>query len=278
MHVGQIAFCDGVGYNVKSDEDKTRISDELKTFGISVLARQFEKFGSNGSNKVIHASPHLLSLRTHGNPYYLYLTTVNGVTQCIFIDKKIQQGYFQPRMILAKLWFDSDLFSGTIFDGEMVRCNNDEWIFIMNDILVDRGVLLSNVNLVRRVNRVYEILSTSFVPDGMDPCRLQVKRYFQYAALDAMVTDFLPSLPYSVRGITFKSMYLKFRDILFDFRDDAEIQQGRDHMRSKRTKLAQGEKTLYFLVRVEFLVRVYFLVRVESEESEESNLPNPSSQ
>ncbi|PNH05848.1 hypothetical protein TSOC_007856 [Tetrabaena socialis] len=238
MHVGQISFCDGIGYNVKSDEDKERVSGELKAFGISVLARQYETM-----SKAIHRSPHLLSLRTHGNPYYLYLTKVNGVCQCIFVDKKIQQGYFQPRMILSKLWFDSSLFSGTVFDGEMVRCSapadaTTSWIFILNDLLVDRGQSMTNVNLVRRINRLYDILSTQFIADGMDLCQLQVKKYFPYGDLDRMLSEFMPSLPYSTPGIIFKSfLNMKFRDVLFDFRDDREIRQGQDRMRAKRMKL-----------------------------------------
>ncbi|PNH12597.1 hypothetical protein TSOC_000463 [Tetrabaena socialis] len=247
MHVGQISFCNGTGYNVKSDEDKERISADLKSLGISVLARQYEKFGTEFSAKAIQANPHLLSLRTHGNPYYLYLTKVNGVCQCIFVDKKIQQGYFQPRMILTKLWFDADLFSGTIFDGEMVRCQDVKgereevyWTFIINDLIVDRGVPLSNVNFVRRINRVYEMLSTQFLVDGMDACKVQVKKYFKYDQLDAMVSSFMKTLPYPIRGIIFKSLFLKFRDILFEFRNEQEIQQGKEHMRSQRTKLADG--------------------------------------
>lgn len=241
MHVGQISFCDGVGYNIKSDEDKERISKELKAFEVSVLSRHFERFGGESTLNAIKSNPHLLSVRTHGNPYYLYLTTINGINQCIFVDKKIQHGYFQPRMILTKLWFHSDLFSGTIFDGEMVRsASTSTWTFIINDIIVDCRSRLGNVNLVRRVNRVYELMSNSYVHDGMDVCQIQVKRYFAYGELNEMVSTFIPKLPYEVRGIIFKSLFLKFKDILVDLRDETDIRIGLENMRSRRTKVSTG--------------------------------------
>ena len=233
MHVGQISFCDGFGYNIKSDEDKERISEELKSLNISVLSRQYERFGTDTTIRAVKSNPHLLSVRTHGNPYFMFLTTVNGVQQCIFIDKKIQPGFFHPRMILTKLWFDADLFSGTVFEGEMVSSTNT-WTFLINDLVVDRGLHLGNVNLVRRVNYAYEILSKKFARDGMDPCKLEIKRYFPYEGLHDMVNTFIPTLPYGVRGIVFKSLFLKFRDILVDVRDEAEIRQGRERMKSKR--------------------------------------------
>ena len=239
MHLSQISFCDGVGYNIKDDSDKETITDELKEFSVSVLSRQFERLGSDATLKAIHSNPHLLSARTHGNSYFLYLTTVNGVEQCIFIDKKIQQGYFQPRMIMSKLWFDRSLFSGTVFEGEMVRSAKQSWTFIVNDLIVDSGVHLANVNLVRRVNRIYDILSRSFTRDDMDLCKLEVKRYFTYEKIEEL-TSWSQSLPYDTRGIVFKSLYLKFKDILLDYRDEADIKKGRERMKSRTTKVTTG--------------------------------------
>ena len=240
MHIGQISFCDGVGYNIKSNEDKEHISIELKEYGISVISKRFEKFGTESSLRAIKSKPHLLSARTHGNPYFLYLTRISGVPHCIFIDKKIQHGYFQPRMILTKLWFEESLFSGTIFEGEMVRLQENKWTFIISDILVERQEVLHNVNLVKRINLIYKILSTQFVSDGLDPCILQVKKYFPYEKLDELRDTFIPSLPYNVTGIIFKSLYLKFKDILFDTRDEKDIIKGRQHSHASRQKIGDG--------------------------------------
>lgn len=229
MHVGQISFCDGMGQNIKSDEDKERIMAALQAHGINVLARQFDVVRPNVSRTKftpalnnIRANPHLMSVRTYGNPYFMYMTTVHGVCQCVFIDRKVQPGHVQPRMIFTRMCFGSDVFSGTVLEGEMVRCRPESiherprWIFLVNDMLVERGMTLSQTNLVGRINRLYKLLQASHFPDGLDVCQLQIKKYFPYQEMQPMVHSFIPELPYDVRGIIFKSLHIKFRDVLLD--------------------------------------------------------------
>lgn len=155
--------------------------------------------------------------RTCGNPYFLFLTTIGGLTHCIFIDEKIRRGHKQPRMILTKFWFDKMYFTGTVLEGEMVRTAQNKWMFLINDLLVDRRQVLHNVNLVKRINMVYKMLGESFLPDAVDhPCTIQVKKYFVYEQFSEMREVFIPSLSCAVTGIIFKSLHLKFKDILYD--------------------------------------------------------------
>lgn len=218
MHLGQISLCDSVGYNIKSDEHKKRILEELdKTYSVRVIKRHHENFAESHHPDIINRNPYLLSVRTNGNPYYLYLTRCNFVNQCVLIDKKVQQGYFYPRMILVRLWFDDHLFDNTLFEGEMVRDKHGGWTFLINDMMVYRNVPQNDINLVRRVNMVYDILANCFEPDELDVCTLQVKKYFRCSEMHHVVHEFVPRLPYSCRGIYFKPFFFKFRDVLLNF-------------------------------------------------------------
>ena len=217
MHLGEISFCDKIGYNIKSDEYKKKILDDLyNQFGFKVVQKHFEKF-SEQSITSLSRNPHLLTVRTNGNPYLLYLTKYNFANQCIFIDKKIQHGYFYPRMIIAKLWFDDDLFNDTLFDGEMVKTKDNSWEFLMYDMISERKMDMHKVNIIKRVNRIYEILSTMYKEDDVCCCKIRVKKYFTYDQLPYLLNEFIPSLNYSCRGIYFKPLYLKFKDILLNF-------------------------------------------------------------
>lgn len=241
MHTGTISFCDGVGFNIKSDEDKQRITAALDAHEVSVLTRQYDAYGTAAAGRAIASNPHLLALRTHGNPYYLFLTTTaSAVPQCVFVDRKIQQGYFQPRMILTKFLFAGRLFAdgGSVLEGEMVRDETGTWTFIISDLIVESGVRLNNASLVKRVNRVYHILDKMFEADATDPCRMQVKRYFTYDQVDAL-RAFSAALPYRTRGVIFKSMYLKFRDILLDLREKEDVNRGREQAAQRRTKTSR---------------------------------------
>lgn len=219
MRLGEISFCNHIGFNIKSDEFKKRILDEIDVnFKKKIIQKHHEKFNPL-LMKAINANPYLMTLRSNGNPYFLYLTRYNNVNQCIFIDKKIQQGYFYPRMVIVKFWFDDVLFNNTLFDGEMVKDISNNWIFLIHDIIGDCGKDLMNINLVKRINRCNDILSKLFVPDSQDICHFQVKRYFHYEEYSYMMNDFKPKLPYTCRGIYFNPLFLKFKDILYNFDD-----------------------------------------------------------
>jgi hypothetical protein len=223
MHLGEISFCDKTGFNVKSDEHKKKILDTLqKTIQFKVIQKHFVKFEPH-LIPTLNKNPHLVGTRTNGNPYLLLLTRHNFVNQCIFVDKKIQQGYFYPRMILATLWFDDALFTDTILDGEMVKTKDGQWVFLISDLLAEKGQSLSDVNLVKRLNRLHRLMAQQFSPDALDVCSLQIKRYFHYEELATAMNTFIPKLPYTIRGLYFKPLFLRFKDILYNFDDSLVV-------------------------------------------------------
>lgn len=219
MHLGEISFCDRVGFNIKSDEIKGKILGELEQIcGFKVIQKHYDRFDTNNCSR-LNNMPHVISLRTNGNPYLLYLTKYNYENQCIFIDKKIQHGYFYPRMILSKLWFDPSLFDNTLLDGEMIKTNNGEWHFIINDLICLNNQVLEKQNIIKRVSMVYDILQKKYFNDEFNCCQMFVKKYFRLNEIDTMIDDFIPTLPYTCRGIYFKPFYLKFKDVLLNFDD-----------------------------------------------------------
>jgi hypothetical protein len=218
MQVGEISFCDRVAFNIKADEVKGRILGALeKQTGFKIIQKHNEKFAVKQHS--ISQMPHLISLRTNGNPYLLFLTKYNFENQVIFVDKKIQQGYFYPRMILAKLWFDPSLFDNTLFDGEMVKASTGSWHFLINDIICFKGEVLNHMPLPKRLKLVYDVLQNLYTHDDLNTCLLFVKRYFRITESAKMLQEFMPTLPYTNRGIYFKPFYLKFKDILYNFDD-----------------------------------------------------------
>ena len=219
MHTGIINFASRTALNIKSNEVKKEILDEIENLThVKIIQKHFERFDKNSFNK-LNSQPHLVSLRTNGNPYYCYLTKYNFINQCIFIDKKIQSGYFVPRMIITKLEFDDDLFENTLLDGEMLKNEKGEWIFIINDIILYKNEYLDKINFLKRLLIIHNIMNNQFRKDKNDICHFQIKKYVQYTNIKNLVENILPKLNYSCRGIYFKSLYLKFKDILYNFDD-----------------------------------------------------------
>jgi hypothetical protein len=244
MQLGEISFCDKIGYNVRSDEIKRKILYELENeYQFRVIQKHFEKYNPDVHTDILKKQPFLVGTRTNGNPYLLYLTKINFVNQCIFIDKKIQQGYHYPRMIVAQLWFDDELFENTLFDGEMIKDDNGAWTYLIGDLIADSGSMLQKQNLIKRINRVYEIIQDQYVHDSINVCTMKVKKYFTYNQIDELINDFIPKLKYTVRGVYFKPLFLKFRDILYNFNDSLIVKVQRFKYKEQGAFLLNSNKT-----------------------------------
>lgn len=219
MHTGEISFCDKTAFNIKSDDTKQYILDRLeKTYGIKIIQKHFEKF-TPSSHKIIQSNPHLICVRSNGNPYYLYLMRYNFIQYCIFIDKKVQHGYFLPRMIIMQVHFNEDLFDDTLFEGEMAKAKDGRWYYVVNDVIAWKGRHLTDVNLPKRINLLYNIVQNEYHYDVYDPFRVCVKKYFRYDEIQDVLNDYLSEVPYTVRGLYFRPLYTRFRDVLYNFDD-----------------------------------------------------------
>jgi hypothetical protein len=219
MFLGKISFCDKQAFNIKSDDEKSRILDELNAFDVRVIKKHHEVFQEHRHVTIINNNPFLISVRTNGNPYYMFLTRINFINQCIFIDKKVQQGYFFPRMIISRFLFDDALYENTLFEGEMVKDTKGDWTFIINDVLVLEDKPLHALNIVQRANLIHDIMENKFALDDLDVCRIEIKNYFDCSQLGWLLDVYVNDLPYSSRGVYFKPFFMKYRDILLNFDD-----------------------------------------------------------
>ena len=167
-----------------------------------------------------------VSVNTLGQRFYLYLTTTDtGKRHCIFINRKTGQ------LVLCQQRFSTDLFEGTLFEGELVRCAGTAgaavaYTFLLGDVLYMRGVQVTLalperlVLMKQTFTDLYEHEPTNLV------CKYEVKRYVDYCHIVSFINDYIPRLPYheTVTGLYFK--YTKepvsvgpFKDIMYVFQN-----------------------------------------------------------
>lgn len=226
MQTGNISFCDKIALNIKAEEFKEKILYDLETkYNIKILNKHFEIFRNEVSLPKLTKCPYMFCLKSNGNPYFMFLTRINNVNTCIMIDKKIQQGYFLPRMIIVHMMFGDELFKDTLFDGEMIRDMDGEWVYLLNDIYVNKGNHLVDTNIVKRHNIMYSLLEKEYRQHN-DLFYIQVKRIFPLNELKNVVNGFKNELKYTSRGVMFKPMFIKFKDILYNF-DDSLVKQNK---------------------------------------------------
>jgi len=217
MQTGYISFCNSTAFNIKSENIKKDILNKIETLtGIKIIQKHFNNFYESHFKK-LNDVPHLISLKSNGNPYLLFLTRINFINISIFIDKKIQPGYFLPRMIITYFQFDDKLYNNTLFDGEMVKIKNNKWNFIINDIFINKNNNLSNQTILNRLDIIYNIFKNDVNFTQYDICVFSINKYFKYGDMKYMVEEYKQKLNYTCRGIYFNPLYFKFKKILYNF-------------------------------------------------------------
>jgi len=210
---------------IKFKCNKDAILDELSTlYNVRIIQKHYFNIDDNNI-KYLNKIPHLISLRSNGNRYYIYFTLYNDVEIIYYIDMKIHTGYEKPRIILARGLFDKSLFKNTLLEGEMVKTNDNKWIFIINDIIAYEGRKLDDVILPERLKIIYKILETKYTPDEIiDVCTYKVKNYYNLSkkSIEELLL-FSKELNYTSRGLYFSSYYLKHKPKLLNFNNDIII-------------------------------------------------------
>jgi len=233
MRGAYINFCDNRAYNLVDESLKKEIIDSLKeNYYVSISDRNF--YILNKKNvRFIDNKPYFLSVKSLGSLYYLFLTQIEGKNYCIYINRRLKEGHKFPLMVSVMYRFSDDLFQHTLFDGELLRDNDNNWIYIINNLILDKGVLLKNKNIIKKLDRVYDILTNHYVKDEhLEICPLYVKRLFAYHEYDYIIKQYIPTLSYKTRGIYLEGirenknyLYLFPRNQKFEIVEEDSVNQ-----------------------------------------------------
>ena len=209
--LSDISFCDKKCSNVNNNDFKEEfirlIDDKYK---ISVVDKPYVFLNPSILKNVLYHQ-HLLTLLTNGNPYLLYLTRIDDVNCCFYIDRKLKSGFSFPKIHFVKYQFQDELYNDTIFSGELVRDKNNAWFFLIDNLLVLKGEKMNNENIVSKFDTIYSIFNNKYVCNSaLEPCPIQIKKLFSYSQIKILINKYLPSLSYYCRGIVFYNLNTKY--------------------------------------------------------------------
>ena len=215
IETNKISFCNNEGDNISNTKVKHHILDIIKTkYGINLKYNHANILNDRSVNYI--KNPHLISVKTTGTNYFLFLTKLNNINCCLYIDRKIKQGYTCPRIISVNYFFDDSIFEDTLFDGEIVKDTNNNWMFLISDIIIAEGKVQKNINISKRFNNIYDILGNKFKnEEEINICPILVKKLFKYSEYNELITSFIPKLTYGIRGLYFNSLNPKHHNHLF---------------------------------------------------------------
>jgi hypothetical protein len=231
--LAKISFCDKQCSNINDNKVKSQIVNHLEVqYGIPIISRDFTIINPNNL-RIVSFHQHVLTPLTNGNPYLLFLTRIDGINCCIYIDRKLKDGYTYPKMHCVKYNFHEELFEKeTVLSGELVKDIERRWVFLIDGILLYKGMPTTEKNIIARYELIHSIMANEYTNDRfLEICPLQVKRLFLYRDVEKMVQDFMPYLSYTCKGILFYTLnnrcsnfaFLLPRDSQFEIKTAAEI-------------------------------------------------------
>ena len=224
--LSKISFCDKQCSNVNDNKVKAQIVDIIdKQYGIQIVSRDYNILNPNIIRNVSYHQ-HILTPYTHGNPYMLYLTKIDNIKCALFIDKKLKDGYTYPKMHCVKYRFADELYEKeTILTGELVRDNERRWFFLIDNILLYKGMKTNEKNILSRFELINNIMENEYTKDKyLEICPLYIKKLFLYKDIKKMIEEFIPNLSYMCKGIIFYTLNNKHSNYVYMMPRDSQIQ------------------------------------------------------
>ena len=253
-----ISFCKKSGDNVVEAESKQQIIDILSNkYNINFKSNRAMILNQR-SLSYLKVNPHLISIKSTGSNYFLFFTKINDVNCVFYIDRKVKKGYTLPRIISVQYRFDDSVFNDTLLDGELIKDNDNNWMFLISDIVLCKGTLLK-CNIIDRFNKLYTMLEKDYIEDiYLDICPLRVKKLFNYSEYNELITQFIPNLSYGIRGLYFNTLNLKHCNQLFMYKNTKK--------NVIEKKIAKDEQIKTFEIRTTIQPEIYDLYCLKETE------------
>jgi len=210
------SFCGVQVDNITENEAKEYILNQMtiRCEGISYNHRYAKVY--NDQYKKNLNNPHILCLKSSGTPYLLFLTQINETNYSFLIDKRVKDGYTYPKIFILPYHWSPELYEGTLFECELLRDRHQNWSLAIGDIYFSKGTSMSNIIIMDRVSAIHDILEKDFHQSCFcETCCPFVKRYFDYREFGEIVSSFVPSLTYDIRGVYFIPLKCSYSKIIY---------------------------------------------------------------
>ena len=237
----KFVFYNQKGIEISNKELRDEILKNIKQIGNYSIPSKYYTFLNKRNLYEIKDGDFLVSLSSYGKKFIIYLMKMNNKKYSILINKKNEV------MIHCQYMFHQSLYDGTLFDGELVKNEDNKWIFIINDIPYYKGENIITKSFEERQEILDNILENEYMKSEGDNIihgthvlgmtYITKKIYFPYENMEDMCKRFRESLKYKSSGIYFKNIYNYSDNYLYLFpecRTDHQVLQ-RDNVETTLT-------------------------------------------
>jgi hypothetical protein len=153
---------------------------------------------------------HYLSPNYRGYNYFLLMITIDNIKYCVAIDRK-KLSYHKEQIDIKNIsviqinpTISDTFYQGTIFDGKLIKNNND-YIFLIQDCFYLMGNKILDMEMKQKINHLDNIFKVHFTKSSKYCANFNFKlnKLYEYSELKDFVYNILPTLSIPVNGITF---------------------------------------------------------------------------
>lgn len=207
-----IKFGNKKALNITSDFIKNDIKELIKKIGTFDIKGKYYNFLNKKNINSLKNNDFLVTLSTFGKKFILFLSTYKNKNYCIFINKK------NDIMVISRFRFNIDLFNGTLFDGELLKDKNNNWVYIINDISYYKGENIITKNFYERSNLIKNILKNEYQNDEeLCVCTIYYKEYFELKYIKDICKNYINNIDYKSSGLLFKNINNYSENYLYIF-------------------------------------------------------------
>ena len=214
---------------ISSSTVRSDIKKLINNIGTFNLTGKYYTFLNRKNINVLKELNLIASLSTFGKKYVLFMISYKNKDYNIFINKKNEE------MLMVNIRFDnsensdvSQLYKGTLFDGELVKNSKGEWIYFINDISYYQGINIITDDFNMRQSLIDNILKNNYKHYPNNTCIIEQKRYYGLEYIEDLVNTLIPSINYKCSGLYFKNTNNYSDNYLFIFpecRSDSKVLQ-----------------------------------------------------
>ena len=215
-------FCNKKTLQIVSQQAIGEIKSLIKNIGSFNIDSKYYSFLNRKNIGDLKEGNYSVSLSTFGKKFVMFITNYKNKKYCLFINKK------NETMIIVPLKCSNEIFDGSLFEGELVKNEDEQWIFLINDVMYYKGKNIVTHDFNERQNIINDFLENEYEYDENQGFYLSKKRYFSFEYLQDLVDKYMNILNYKSAGLHFKNIDNFCSNYLYIFpenRTDSKILQ-----------------------------------------------------
>ena len=198
----------GDAFLISEDDVKSKVVDYLyNTLNLSkyryVMLDNIQKLKSLQDNE------HYVSPNYKGHNYFLIFMTIMNRSLCFLIDRK-KLSYHKNQLDIHNLYLskinvntNSNMFSGSIFEGKIVKKDNINY-FLIQDCFCLMNKKILDMEIQNKMLYLNDIIKSNLA--GSNIClnfEFKVNKLYKYDDLENLINNIIPNCGFSSNGLIF---------------------------------------------------------------------------